>query len=366
MKFLEGINKDLKKAGLEEGSSGPPRYWFSLGNYVLNKITSGNFKRGIPQGRVTGLTGPSQSGKSFLAVNAMREAQKEGAHLVVLDTENAMDDNFVSDLGVDPTNGYSYYDPITIPQVKKIVSAVIRGYKKEYGNDPDAPKMLFVIDSLDMLITETEQKNWDKGETKGDQGQRNKQLKAMLREFVQAIKRLNISIIVTSQVYRNQDLTNGEGVWVVSEAIKYSLSQILLLTKLKLKVDEKGKKTTIGMRMKTEGYKTRFTKPFQVVTIEVPYDEGMDPYNGLIDVAKELGVLEQRGSYLGFVGVKGESFYAKEFDEHAERCLELCDAKGAKFLEAFIDDDEIAEVEETRSVGQQRKDNLKKISDKLK
>jgi len=103
MKFLNKVVKDLVKAGIDEGSSEPPRYWFSTGNYVLNKIISGSFHRGIPQGRVTGLAGPSGAGKSFLAANIIKHAQSAGAHIVVLDSENALDDEFVSAVGVDPT-----------------------------------------------------------------------------------------------------------------------------------------------------------------------------------------------------------------------------------------------------------------------
>lgn len=336
--FLKGVTKDLEKAGIEVGSSEPPRYWFSTGNHVLNKIVSGSFLRGIPQGRITCFTGPSGAGKSFLAANAMREAQKYGAHIVVLDSENALDDDFVSKVGVDVNNNYTYVPVDTITQAKKVVSALIKGYKDEYGSDPEAPKLLIVLDSLDMLMTETEQEHFEKGVSKGDQGQRNKQLKAMLRELVQAVKRPNISMIVTAQVYKNQDVMNGEGVWIVADAIKFSLSQIILLTKLKLK--ETGSREVQGIRMKCEGYKTRFAKPFQTVTIEVPYDTGMDPYNGLLDVAVDMGVCSKKGSRYCITG-EDETWYGKDFGPRAPDVLAKCEAKREKFLEALIGDNEI-------------------------
>jgi recombination protein RecA len=297
MDFMKEVTKELEKAGIQVGASQPPRYWFSTGNYVLNKTISGSFYDGVPQGRVLAYVGPASSGKSFLICNALREAQAEGAYVVVLDSENALDDDFVSKIGVDPNNNYFYADIDTIPQCKKVASKIISKYKAEYGNgNVDAPKMVIAIDSLDMLMTETESAHFDKGVSKGDQGQRNKQLKAMLRELVQAIKRENISILVTSHVYRNQDIMNGEGVWIVSDAIRYSLSQICLLTKLKLK-DKNDNRVVEGIRMKGEGYKTRFTKPYQSVTIEVPYNTGMDPFNGLLDVAVLMGVCERRGAW---------------------------------------------------------------------
>lgn len=338
MDFLKNITKDLEKSGISIGESEPPRYWFSTGNHVLNKVISGSYMRGIPQGRLLSFSGPSGAGKSFLACNAMREAQKEGAYLVVLDSENALDRDFVSAIGVDPDTDYSYVSVNTIPQVKKVVSAFIKGYEKEFGlNNPEGRKMLIVIDSLDMLMTETEEEQFDQGITKGDQGQRNKQMKAMLRSFVQAVKHHNISIIVTSQVYKNQDVTNGEGLWIVSDAVKYSLSQIVLITKLKLK--DKATSDVAGIRMKCDGYKTRFTKPFQNVTIEVPYDVGMDPYNGLLEVAIAVGIVQQKGAWCYFGDEKWNGKFLPP--EHAHAILTQLEDKREKFLDAMVDDSDL-------------------------
>lgn len=342
--FLDNFRKELEKTGLEEGASKPPRYWHSTGNYLLNKILSGSYLRGVPQGRITCFTGPSGAGKSFLACNVMREAQKDGAHIVVLDSENALDDDFVQKLGVDTSQNYAYVPVDTIPQAQKVVSTFIGGYKKEYADAEDAPRVLIVIDSLDMLMTETEEENFAKGVTKGDQGQRNKQLKAMLRQFVQAVKHYNISVIVTAQVYKNQDVLNGEGLWIVSDAIKFSLSQIAMLTKLKLRSGDAASREVTGIRMKVEGFKTRFTKPFQTATIEVPYDTGMDPYNGLLDVAVELGIVRKKGSWYTLAD-RDDNFRGDDFGKVAQEVLEKLEASREKFLEAVLEDGEEEVVE---------------------
>lgn len=329
MDFLKNFEKDISTLNVSVGSGQPPRYWYSTGNYALNRIISGSFYKGIPQGRVTGLAGPSGSGKSFLASNLMRSAQEQGGHVLAIDSENALDDEFVRAIGVNPDENYTYVSADTIPQVTKIVSSFIKGYKQEYGEAEDAPQVLILVDSLDMLLTETESEHFQKGVTKGDQGQRNKQLKAMLRSFVQAIKHLNISIVVTCQVYKNQEVTNGEGLWIVSDAVKYSLSQIILITKLKLK--DTGSTEVKGIRMKTEGYKTRFTKPFQKVVIEVPYDEGMDPHSGLLEVALELNIIQKKGSRYVLSG-EDKTWYAKDIAEYADKILEQAEAMNKAVL----------------------------------
>jgi recombination protein RecA len=331
--FLQDFKKSIKDIADTEGSE-PPRYWYSTGNYVLNKIISNDFTKGIPQGRLTSLSGPSGAGKSFLACNIMREAQKSGAYVLVLDSENALDNDFVTKIGVDTNKDYMHISVETIPQVQNVVSKFITGYK----NNKEDMQVLIVIDSLDMLMTETEEENFEKGVTKGDQGQRNKQMKAMLRQFVQAIKGTNISMVCTNQVYKNQDQMNGEGVWIISDAVKYSLSQIILLTKLKLRGETVGE--VDGIRMKCEGAKSRFSKPFQTVVIEVPYETGMNKNSGLLEMAVSLGIVEKAGARYKMAGAE-KSWYAKEIDNYSEDIL----VKATMLQDVKIKVDEALDVE---------------------
>jgi len=330
--FLKTFEKQLEDIDGVGTSSLPPRYWYSTGNFVLNKILSGSFYKGIPQGRITNLSGASATGKSFLAANLIRSAQQAGAIVFVIDTENALDDQFMRNIGVDPDReDYFYADVTTIEQVTAVVSKFLKGYKAEYGSAVDAPQVLIVIDSLDMLMTPTELEHYDKGIQKGDQGQRNKQLKAMLRTFVQDIKSLNVAMVVTSQVYKNQDVLNGEGLWIVSDAVKYSASQIALLTKLKLKDKSEGKSEVVGVRITAEGYKTRFTKPFQKVIIEVPYESGMDPYSGLLETGLAMGLVEKKGSWYTLTGQE-DKWRASDIASVAETILLGGEAQSQTFL----------------------------------
>lgn len=343
MGFLKAFDKELANIAGVGTSSLPPRYWYSTGNHVLNRIISGSFFKGIPQGRITNLAGASGAGKSFLAANLVKAAQTAGAFCLVIDSENALDDEFMGKIGVDvDRSGYRYAEVTTIPQVTQVVSSFLKGYKKQIGEAIDAPQVFILIDSLDMLMTETEEDNYGKGVTKGDQGQRNKQLKAMLRSFVQDIKKLNVVMVVTSQVYKNQDLTNGEGKWIVSDAVKYAASQIVLLSKLKLKDDSGKVQSYAGIQMKCEGYKSRFTQPFQTVTIEVPYAIGMDKFSGLVDSAKQLGIITLSGSWYYITGTD-KKFYAKNISEFAEDILVKGESMGDRRLDSLLEEYEVLE-----------------------
>lgn len=351
--FIKDFKKDVSKVAAIEESAPPPRWWTSAGNFVINKIMSGSYSGCYAQGRLTSLSGPSGAGKSYLACNAIREFQQSGGdYVVVLDSENALDDDFTSKIGVNTKEGYAYIPVESISQTSAVVSKFIKNYKSQYGEDlANAPKIMMVIDSLDMLMTETELENFSKGEFKGDQGQRSKQLKAMLRSFVQAVKHTNITMIVTNQVYRNQDLKNGLGTFIINEAVQYSLSQILLLTKLKLK--DTGATVVNGIRMKIESYKTRFAKPYQTVTIEVPYDTGMDPYNGLLEVGVATGIVEKVGnSRFRMKGAEG-SWFARDLANYAEDIL--VKVKTLDFIVPVDDDEEDMPPESTTETKRKRK-----------
>ena len=361
MDFLKNFQKDLEKIDGIGTSAEPPRYWYSTGNLVLNHIISGNFRHGIPQGRITNFSGPSGSGKSFNVANAAKAAQDEGAICLILDSENALDDEFMGKIGVDVDNNYYYVSVTTIAQVQSVVSAFLKAYKKDHAEDVKAPKIFIAIDSLDMLMTETELENYDKGIQKGDQGQRNKQLKAMLRGFVHDISALNVSMVVTSQVYKNQDVTNGEGVWMIADAVKYAASQIILVTKLKLKGDSGKAGDFKGIRMKCEGYKTRFTKPFQTVTIEVPYEAGIDAYSGLKEVGVNLGIIIPAGSRLRLASKPDVTFFEKDIGQYADEIVDAANALTDKYLSTGTTDDELDLTPDTKAETRNRA--IEKLTD---
>lgn len=346
LSFLAAFEKQAANIEGVTSQSTPPRYWFSSGNYALNYVLSGNFHHCVPQGRVVAFAGPSGSGKSFVQCNVSREAQKQNAFVLMIDSENALDDDFTSKIGIDVKLDYNYKSVVTIDSVIALTSAFLNGYEKAYGSDPQAPKVLIVIDSLDMLITKTEAEHFDKGDNAGDQGQRIRQLKAFLRQLVQRIKHMNVSIVVTHQVYaaRQEQILKGEGVWVINDAVRYSLSMIALLTKLKLK---DGTDIT-GIRLKAEGFKTRFTLPFQNVVIEVPYETGMDPCSGLVEMMEVVGVLEARGAYKQIVGTDTK-FYKRDVAEYLEQLFEKFDTLTNKSVKLLSEEDELAlrDVSET-------------------
>jgi RecA/RadA recombinase len=325
-KFLETFHKEASKIEGVSDRSAEPRYWVGSGNFTLNKIMSGNFSDCAPQGRILGLVGPSSSGKSFITANIARAAQRDGAFLLVLDSENALDDNFMSGAGIDVNTNYIYKKVITIENVESLVYNFLKGYKEEYASDIDnAPKVHIAIDSLDMLMTDSEYEHFKKGTSSADQGLQRKMQKKMLKKFVHMIEALNVTMTVTSQVYRAKadQLLEGEGKWVVNDAIRYALSQIILVTRLKLKDDQT--KDVVGVRMKCAGFKTRFALPFQECTMHVKWGIGIEEHDGMFEAAVSLGVIKKHGAWYSLAD-STTKWRAADFAEYQDEVLIRCAA----------------------------------------
>ena len=57
--LLNDFKKKVSKMQNVSLDAKPPAYWNSVGNYAVNKILSGSYFNGVPQGRITAFVGPS-------------------------------------------------------------------------------------------------------------------------------------------------------------------------------------------------------------------------------------------------------------------------------------------------------------------
>ena len=183
----------------------------------------------------------------------------------------------------------------------------MKSYKDEHADDKEnAPKVLIVIDSLGMLLTPTDVDQFEKGEMKGDLGRKPKALTALVRNCVNMFGSWNVGLIATNHTYASQDMFNPDDKISGGQGFIYASSIVIAMKKLKLKEDEKGNKITdvTGIRAACKVMKTRFAKPFESVQVKIPYETGMDPHSGLVDLFEKKGILVQTGNRLKYVDSK--------------------------------------------------------------
>lgn len=315
-KFRKSITKSIDGLGI---GFNDPTDWVSTGNYALNYLISGSFTKGIPLGKVTVFAGESGAGKSYICSgNLIRHAQEDGIFVILVDSENALDEKWLIDLGVDTSEKKLLkLNMAMIDDVAKTISE----FMKEYALTPseERTKILFVIDSLGMLLTPTDVNQFEAGEMKGDMGRKPKALTSLVRNCVNKFGSFNVGMVCTNHTYASQDMFDPDDKISGGQGFIYASSIVVAMRKLKLKTDADGNKTTTvnGIRAACKIMKTRYAKPFESVQVEIPYTTGMSPFSGLVDLFEAKNALKKEGNSLVYVTKDGEII--KQFRKAWER-----------------------------------------------
>ena len=142
-KFRNSLTKSIK--GMSAGFN-DPQDWISTGNFALNYLLSGDFQKGIPLGKVSVFAGESGAGKSYIVSgNIVKAAQEQGIFVVLIDSENALDESWLQALGVQTTDDKILkLNMAMIDDVAKTISTFMDDYKAM--PEEDRPKVLFVVD----------------------------------------------------------------------------------------------------------------------------------------------------------------------------------------------------------------------------
>lgn len=343
-KFRKEITKSID--GLSIGFNDPTD-WISTGNYALNYLISGDFHKGIPLGKVTVFAGESGAGKSYICSgNIIKNAQEQGIFVVLVDSENALDEAWLKALGVDTDESKLLkLSMAMIDDVAKTISTFMSDYKAL--PDGERPKILFVIDSLGMLLTPTDVNQFEAGEMKGDLGRKPKALTALVRNCVNMFGSYNVGLVATNHTYASQDMFDPDDKISGGQGFIYASSIVVAMKKLKLKEDEDGNKVSEvnGIRAACKIMKTRYAKPFEGVQVKIPYETGMSPHSGLVDLAEKKGILKKDGNRLAFVTSDGEilKMFRKAWESNEEGCLDKLMADFANQKETVSTDEQLVE-----------------------
>jgi recombination protein RecA len=334
-KFRKSITKSIDGLGI---GFNDPSDWISTGNYALNYLISGDFFKGVPLGKVTVFAGESGAGKSYICSgNIIRAAQEQGIFVVLVDSENALDKQWLLDLGVDISDEKLLkLNMAMIDDVAKTISEFMKEYKTMPGEE--RPKVLFVIDSLGMLLTPTDVNQFEAGEMKGDMGRKPKALTSLVRNCVNMFGSYNVGMVCTNHTYASQDMFDPDDKISGGQGFVYASSIVVAMKKLKLKVDADGNKVSdvLGIRAACKIMKTRYAKPFESVQVEIPYSTGMAPTSGLVDMFEKMGVLSKVGNKLAYTDKESGEIIAEFRKNWTEDKLHIImkqwDAKAAESL----------------------------------
>lgn len=320
MKTKDLLKSLRKKNDTKTAAEADPivREFYDTGSYALNRVITGNVKKGIPRGRITTIYGPSQSGKSLIAAqtvaNAFRDNQIDACFWI--DSEGG-GSQLLQNFGVDLEK--VEYVPVldaedACVKLVNIYESLVQS-RKDWEKDPDAndePRVLVVLDSFGGLASSKVVSDAvDKDKMVADQGMAAKTRNSLIRTLMMRVVVSNCSLIVINHEYSNpgqmyaskiHNMAGGQG-------IEYASHVILQASKLMVKDGDTefftGKESDgnhvgfyKGNRMRFFCTKNRVIKPAFEADVYIDFDTGISKYDGIIKDAVAYGFInEVRGGY---------------------------------------------------------------------
>lgn len=272
------IQKELKKVNpfgdvISKSDFSKITEWIDTGNYHLNAVFSGDLFGGIPNNRSICLAGESGTGKTFLLLNMVREAQQKGYYVIYYDTEGAVDIDGIQNFGVDPER-FDHQPMSDLPKFRTSITTLIKKMMEAKEKGLQLPKVMIALDSLGMLATQKEIDDAISGNGAADMT-RSKMIRSLFRIITSDLTGLGIPFIFTNHTYASTgmfptiNLSGGGG-------LVYSASVILALSKAQIK--EGLVQTGIIVSVKT--LKNRFGKPIPI-KFHIRWDKGMNRFIGM-------------------------------------------------------------------------------------
>lgn len=297
---LESLKKRLQDSVkgshveiLSESTIASNKEWFPTPSYDLNRVLSGSLYKGLPSKSLTLLVAPEACFKSSFMCLCAANAQQKGYTPVIFDTEGAWTGEFVSRWGLDPDNILYVYTP-WIGDIMTMMGSII--------DSEDDQKMFVILDSLGgterfKMIDDAVGK--DKT-VKADQGTLQKDIKRMLKLFLNIVKRKDSVGIMAGHFFGNPNSYGGADEIGGGKFAKLAPDIIISMKKQPIYENPSAKasdRVVIGNEIKACTLKNRFYPPFQEATIQINYKDGIDEMAGLLNIALQCGMIEKAGSW---------------------------------------------------------------------
>lgn len=275
--------KEVKGANLALGNSPSlVNYFIKTGVPRFDMLLGG----GVPRGKFTLLAGPYGAGKTFLTQVMIGNLQKAGGVAALIDAERSYAVDWCQKSGVDtnklivsqPTSGEKAWDTVL--------------YLAKEGVD------LIVLDSIAALTPEEEIEKGMEEFTIGAQARMvNRGLRKLIQMFTTQAHDLgpekNPAFVAINQVRA------GIGGPITFESYPGGKGQqsfaAIIVRMHRGPWHTEGKEIGFEIVCKTE--KNKLTKPFETCNLPFRFTGEVDALYGLIDVALNLGVIQQKGSF---------------------------------------------------------------------
>ena len=287
--LLKEIDNEYAGIADEGVEAGDVTGFIGTGSYSLNALLSGSIYGGLPANKVTALAGEPSTGKTFYAINIVRQflRENETGFVFYFESESAISKQMLTDRGID-TKRVAVVPVATIQEFRTQAVKILDKYIEDKANK-DRPPMMFVLDSLGNLSTDKEMADIADGKDTRDMT-RAQLVRGAFRVLTLKLGKAKVPLIVTNHVYDvvgsyvpTKKMGGGSG-------LEYAASTILFLSKKKDKDKDGG---VSGAIITANLKKARLTIENKKVETLLDYADGLDPYYGLLDLAEKFNIIKK-------------------------------------------------------------------------
>ena len=241
---------------------------------------------GYPRGRIVEIYGPESSGKTTLALHAMREAQRGGGVAAFIDAEHAFDVTYASAIGVN-------LERLLVSQPDNGEQAL------------DIAEMLARSGAIDVIAIDSVAALVPKAEIEGEMGDphvglQSRLMSQALRKLTGITHRSSTTLLFLNQLrHRNGVIFGNPETTTGGNALKFYASVRLDVRRVgPIKVGD----AAVGTRTRVKVVKNKCACPFREAEFDIRWGTGIDWAGDLLDVGVDFGIVEKNGAHFSFDG----------------------------------------------------------------
>jgi len=266
---------------------------------------------GYAVGKIIEIFAESGCGKTGLALEVVREVQKEGGQVAYIDYEHALNPEYAEQVGVN-VDELLMSQPDDFEQGAEIIRTLINTQEID----------LIVVDSV-AAMTPRAELDGEAGETK--MGLQARLMSQMMRMIAGPASTVGCTVIFINQLRETITMYGPPTTTAGGKALKfYATQRIEIKNKGQVKEGEK----VIGFKQHITVVKNKIAPPFKVVENDIVFGVGVDIITGLIDTLVFEEIVIKKGAWYSYKGsnlANGIANLRVVLDDNPELLQELQD-----------------------------------------
>ena len=282
---LIGITGNQYASKVSDGMLGSVNEYIDTGSYILNALISGSIHKGLPSNKITAFAGESATGKTFFILGLVRQflADNPSGGVLYFESESALTPEMIEERDID-TKRFVQLPVSTIQEFAQQASRVVDAHIEKGEGSP----LLLCLDSLGMLSTAKEVGDITEGADKVDMTKA-RIVKGTFRVLTLKLAKAGIPLLVTNHTYKQVGAMFPQDIMGGGSGLQYAASNIVFLSKKK----EKDGTDVIGNIIHCKNFKSRLAKENKKVDVLLSYDEGLNRYYGLLELAEKYEIFKK-------------------------------------------------------------------------